>query len=158
MLTIDSPTLRALASLGVPGIAVGLFYYALTPWVEPGSIKVSPEWGGPIVLLIVLFAGAITFRALSPRPEPPPLAHGPVSISVAQPMRFQTVAEIVAGADVVQFLGFSQAELDFLVPQRQYKGEDAAKLLARIGEACRGGVRLYSVDASTPGSIVLTIR
>ncbi|MFJ7792615.1 hypothetical protein [Pseudomonas sp. NPDC096950] len=151
---IDDPKFRAMASLGVPGLTVGLIF-AVIGWVKPETLVIPAAWGGPIAMVIVLVAGLICFRVTTPRPAP---VTGPVSISIPHPMRFQQVAEIVAGEAVVQFLGFNQAELDYLVQPRQFTGINTASLLTRIGDANRTGIRLYSVNASTTGLIVLTIH
>lgn len=55
--------IKTFASLGVPGLAIGVLYFAIKQWHLPIPMP-SKAWGGPIVVLIVIVLGGLTYVVL----------------------------------------------------------------------------------------------
>lgn len=154
---IENTALRAFTALGVPGAGL-LVLYGIVNWVQPGSLRITEGWTGPIALVIVLSTAIIIYRVVSPVPAPPPAISGPVAISIPRNSSFKWVADRLAGAAVVEYLGFSRDELDFRLEPRQIKGNSSEEALENLGVAVRGKVRPFVVESSAPGRIVLRVQ
>jgi hypothetical protein len=61
---MESMFWRVVTSLGVPGLALGMFYKVI---VNLQTLSAPPEWVGPLLLLTLCLTSAITFYALGPR-------------------------------------------------------------------------------------------
>lgn len=61
---MESTFWRVVTSLGVPGLALGVFYMIYVTLDLP---PLPSDWVGPITLVYLLLAAAITFKALGPR-------------------------------------------------------------------------------------------
>ncbi|HLD66206.1 MAG TPA: hypothetical protein VJA19_09190 [Pseudomonas sp.] len=156
---IENTALRAFTALGVPGAGL-LVLYGIVNWVQPGSLRITEGWTGPIALVIVLSTAIILYRVVSPVPvpAPPPAISGPVALSIPRNASFKWVADRLAGAAVVEYLGFSRDELDVRLEPRQIKGNSSEEALENLGVALRGKVRPFVVEASVPGRIVLRVK
>lgn len=55
---------RIVTSLGVPGLALGVFYMII---VNLGLSSAPPQWVGPLMLVALCLSAGITFSSLHPR-------------------------------------------------------------------------------------------
>jgi hypothetical protein len=94
---MESRILRILVSLGVPGVALGIFYLLFRTFKWEFA-QVPEGWVGPIVVLFMLLTAGVVFYALTlwrpARPEPATVGEG----VEATKKLFQT--PVRAGGDV----------------------------------------------------------
>jgi len=68
---MENKIIRALVNLGVPGVALGIFYLLLKEFGFEFS-TIGASWSACIAILFILVVGGITFYALyRPQPAPP---------------------------------------------------------------------------------------
>jgi hypothetical protein len=108
---LDPTAIKIFATLGVPGLAIGIVYVLVKYW-HFRLPQVPVGWAGPIVVLIVLVIAGLTYTVIDrvfppvrvsasekPQAEKPP-AEKP-STAVAKPTRPQVALQVVPGtADI----------------------------------------------------------
>jgi hypothetical protein len=150
---------KAFAALGVPGLALGIFYklYQKFDWplknipTDRMFILVLVFMG--IIAAVVLFA-LFLWRPRSPEPLKPPDS---IAVSVPKGWTFKHAAQSIASRHIVTFVGFSAAELAVTMQSRDFVASSAVEALRQIRTLANGKLPAYEVELASSGQVTLRV-
>lgn len=158
---MESRILRVLVSLGVPGVALGIFYllFRTFKWKFP---EVPSAWVGPIIVLFMVLVASVTFYALSLW-RPTPARANPVngiSVSIPKNCTFKAAIHALAANDkrVVEFQGFTPGELRASVGAREISADTVTQAILQVRDLTNGAVRRYRVQQASSGGYVVMVE
>lgn len=159
---MESRVLRILVSLGVPGVALGIFYLLFREF-NFTFVKVSDVWTGPIVILFMVLVFGITFYALTlwkPSPKLPPESGVAFSVPKENSPTFRFVIDALAAMDkkTVEYNGFQDKTLESLVISQDILASSIEQAMQMVRGLTRGAVPEYDVSRSSFGGYVVTAR
>ncbi|KQV84558.1 hypothetical protein [Rhizobacter sp. Root1221] len=149
---------KALAGLGIPGVALGLFYKLYDKFDWPLA-RLAPELVFVLILVFMLLISAVVFFALflwRPRPEVKTTSTG-VSISIPKNCTLRAAATVVARDRLIAFEGFSENELSSPLEPRQLTAATPEYLIEQLGRIATRNVRSYRVSVASAGNYVARV-
>lgn len=149
---------KAVAALGVPGLALGAFYKLYDKFDWPLK-NLPPDLVFWLVLaFMVLIAAIVLFTLFLWRPKPEVKAKdGQVSITFPKGCTFSMAARAIAGDRLVALEGFTKDELESPVQARQITATDAPALMALLREISTRKIRPYHVSLSDTGKYIARV-
>ncbi|MBK1887771.1 hypothetical protein [Marinobacter sp. DY40_1A1] len=152
--------LKVLVSLGVPGVALGVFYLLFKSFGFSFP-QVTAGWVGPIIVLFMLIVGAITFYALTLwRPS---MSGDGTGVSISVPKNgatFKFVIEMLAANNhkSVEYEGFSDEVLEAHVRSQQITADTTEEAMEMVRGLSGGEVPPFQVTRSSFGGYVLKAK
>lgn len=157
---MDPKFWKAAVGLGVPGLALAVFYqlYQKLDWP---LAKIPPDKMFLLVLVfMVIVAVVVLFALFLYRPQAPkqiPAANG-ISVSVPKNWKFKAIVETLAGQRLVEFHGFTDKELAAAVQSRDFVAPNDIEILRQVQKLTDGKVRIYDVEKSASGTYILRVN
>lgn len=157
---MESRFWKAAAGLGVPGLALAVFYrlYQQLDWP---LAQIPPDRMFILVLAFMLIVATVVVVALvvyRPRAPQQNAAQDGIAVSVPKNWRFKAIVETLANKRLVEFRGFTKEELSAPVRSRDFVAPNEIGILRQIQALTDGKVRPYEVAQSGSGTFVLQVR
>lgn len=153
------------AAIGVAGLgAVGAFVFwsLYEKWLE---LKIFSGLNAKQTFIVMIVFLVLTFFALlgiiwayiyrDKRSEP---STGSITFVVPKNWPFKSTAEAIAKGHIVEFDGFTSAELSVPLPEKQFTAPNTTDALRQIRALTGGKVRRYEVSLDASGKYVLRIH
>lgn len=157
---MDSRFWKLAVGLGVPGLALAVFYRLYQQFNWPLA-QISPNKMFVLVMAFMLLIAIVVLVALFLyRPRPPqhiPVANG-ISVSIPKHWKFKAIVEILAGQRLVEFHGFNRKELSAPVRSRDFVASSEIEILRQVHALTDGKVRPYDVELSPSGTFIIRVR
>ena len=149
---------KLLVRLGVPGVALGIFYKLYDKFDWP--LKDLPP--NLVFILILVFMGlifVITLVSLFLWHKSPEIktTSTDVSIGIPKDCSFQVAAKAIAGDKLISFEGFSERELSSPLQSRQLTAPSAEHLIGKLRDVATRKVRPFAVTIGPNGSYVARV-
>ena len=151
---------KTLAGLGLPGVALGVFYKLYDKFDWPLA-KIPPDKMFILVLFFMAIVAAVVLCALFLWRPRSGSTHAQVkntfSMSIPKAWKFKATADKIAGKSVVEFIGFTDAELGASMQAKDLEAPNEIEALRLIHALTDGKVRRYQVDQTSAGKYVLRV-
>jgi hypothetical protein len=149
---------KALAALGVPGVALGAFYTLYDKFNWPLK-SLAPELVFVLALVFMILIAAVVIFTLflwRPRPEVKTTSTA-VSINIPKNCTFSVAATAVAGDRLLSFEGFSDNELSSPLTPRQITASSPEHLISQLGEVATRKIRPFAVTVAASGAYLARV-
>lgn len=149
---------KAVAALGIPGLALGAFYKLYDKFDWPLN-HLPPELVFWLVLVFMVLIAAVVFFALflwRPKPEVK-VTDGHASITFPKGCTFAVAARAIAGDRLVTLEGFTKDELESPVQARQITATDVTALIGLLSQITTRKVRPYHVSVAASGTYIARV-
>jgi hypothetical protein len=149
---------KALAALGVPGVALGAFYKLYDKFDWPLK-SLAPELVFILVLVfMVLIAAVVVFTLFLWRPRPEVKStSSAISIRIPKNCTFRAAATAVAGDRLLNFEGFTENELSSPLTSRQVTASSPEHLIAQLREVASRKIRPFTVTIAASGGYLAKV-
>jgi hypothetical protein len=149
---------KALAALGVPGVALGLFYRLYDKFDWPLK-SLPPDLVFILILVFMALIAAVVILTLflwRPRPEVKSTSTA-VSINVPKGCTFQIAAKAIASDRLIDFEGFTAKELSSPLNPRSVSASSPEHLIAQLRQIASRQIRPYTVTIAASGSYLAKV-
>ena len=154
---MDEKYWKALAKLGIPGVALGVFYKLYDKFDWP--LKTLPADLVFILALVSLFLiAAVVIVALMDRSKPEvKISSNAVSINIPKNCSFRAAANAIAGDRIVNFEGFSENELSIHLQSWQVTASSPENLITQLRQIASHNIRPYTVTLAATGGYIARV-
>jgi hypothetical protein len=153
------PNFKVFAALGVPGLALGVFFYLFISlkWSLAG-LSPGQTFAGAVIFM-VLIAAVIAYFGFLHRPQRDSPTQKPVegAISVVFPSgwTFEKAARDLAKKRVVQFDGFDSPELGLKLAKAAYESPSTIKAIESLYAHANGKLPRFEVIDDNSGRLIV---